>query len=227
MKLVLYSGGTARENKHLDKKLLSLVESPSPSITFIPASSYDADIEFRDFVAHYNQYSLIRFMLLPVDIPVDHTMLELALKSDIIHLGGGNTYHFLSSLRKSKLLGALQKFVQRGGVLSGLSAGAIMMTPSIDTAGYPKFDCDPNDVHLKNLKSLNFINIDFFPHYKFQRRYDQAFLKWTKNRSRALFACPDGSGIVIEGSTVTFVGPQVCFYKGEKYLIDSSRKRNN
>ena len=41
------------------------------------------------------------------------SFLEEVLKSDVIHLGGGNTYYFLKHLRKSKMLGVLKKYVKK------------------------------------------------------------------------------------------------------------------
>jgi len=221
VRLVLYSGGTPKENRDLDRELLRLTKHKHPSITFIPASSYNADIEFRDFVLHYRRFHVSKFLLLPVDRPLDRTMLELAFKSDIIHLGGGNTFYFLNALRKSGLLPRIQRFVMQGGVLAGESAGGIIITPSIYMAGHPPFDADENYVHLKNLKSLGLVPFEFFPHYKKSLRYEKAFISYTRKHKRPLFACPDGSGILMDDNGLKMLGSITCFCQGKKITLTS------
>ncbi|MBI2518900.1 MAG: Type 1 glutamine amidotransferase-like domain-containing protein [Bdellovibrio sp.] len=217
--MVLYSGGMPKENRALDLELLKLIKHKHPSITFIPASSFDAETEFRYFVNHYRRFKVSKFLLLPVDRPIDRTMLELAFKSDIIHLGGGNTYYFLNALRKAGLIPRLQRYVRQGGILAGESAGGIIMTPSIFLAGHPPFDADENYVHLTNLKSLALVPFEFFPHYKKTLRYEKAFITYTRKHKRPLFACPDGAGLVIDDVGLKILGRVTCFCRGQKITL--------
>jgi dipeptidase E len=221
MKLVLYSGGFEEENLTLDKELLKIVNKKDPLFTFIPACSYDSEIEFKEFVTQYSKFKIERFIHFPVDRPLDQALLRQVLKSDVIHLGGGNTFYFLNSLRKSKMLPLLKKFIQDGGILTGLSAGAIMMTETIEMAAYPPFDCDENEDNLKNLKSLNLVDFYFFPHFKNSKRYDDVFKKYTRHSKKKIYACPDGSGIIISDGKTTFIGKTYLFHRGEKHLINS------
>ena len=91
------------------------------------------------------------------------------LASDVIYLSGGNTYYFLHHLRRSGPIPVLREFVARGGVLAGLSAGAILMTPHIGLAGYPSFDRDENDVGLRNEASLALVDFALPPVAVFER----------------------------------------------------------
>src|SRR5690606_32920603 len=94
-------------------------------------------------------------------------------KSDIIHLSGGNTFYFIKHLRQAKLLKDFKEFLNNGGVLTGLSAGAIIMTRSIQTAAFPSFDRDENEDNVRNFKGMGLVNFEFFPHYKNSLRYDR------------------------------------------------------
>lgn len=220
MKLVLYSGGHDWENARLDDELIKLCNKKKPQITFIPSCSYLCESDFRDFINQYKKYNISKFLYFPVDnSAVSQILKEEVFKSDIIHLSGGNTFYFLKHLRKSKLLGPLMDFVKRGGILTGLSAGAIIMTRTIETASMPDFDRDDNDDNLTNLKSMGLVKFDFFPHYKNSKRYDLELLKFSKNRISPLYACPDGAGIIIDGNVTTFVGKVYCFYQGKKFLL--------
>jgi dipeptidase E len=217
MKLVLYSGGGDKDNVGLDKAFLRLLEKKNPVVTFIPSSSYLSQEEFRSFVKHYSKFKITRFIHFPIDVPFDRIMFQEVMRSDAIHLAGGNTFYFLHSLRKAKLLPELRKFVERGGVLTGLSAGAIMMTENIEMAAYPEFDRDENTVNLKNLTALGLLDFLFFPHFKNSARYDAFFKKYTKEKGKTIYGCPDGSGIVVNGDELSFIGPCYAYSGGHKF----------
>jgi dipeptidase E len=219
MKLIFYSGGGALENKALDQALFKLVGTNKIKMTFIPASAYWGDQDFIEFVEQYSHFGVTKFINFPVDLPFDKVIKKEALSSDVIHLGGGNTFHFLKTLRDSGILKELEKFVKRGGILTGLSAGSIMMTQTIEMAGWPPFDCDDNHDNLKNLKSLGFVPFEFFPHYKNSARYREALMEYSKKKDHPIYACPDGSGIVIHDSQMSFVGKVYGFFHGKKIRL--------
>jgi dipeptidase E len=221
MKLVFFSGGDEQDNLSLDKSVLNLIKKKDPLITFIPSCSYLSEYDFRDFVDRYSKFNISKFIHFPVDLHFDQVLLNQVLKSDIIHLDGGNTFYFLNSLRKSGVLKLLKDFVLRGGILTGLSAGAIIMTEDIQMAGYPEFDRDSNDINLKNLKSLGLVDFYFFPHYKNSKRYESSFKKFSRNKLKIIYACPDGAGIIVNEDSIKFVGKCVGFYKGEKIVINT------
>ncbi len=220
MKLVLYSGGDEKENRQLDKAFVELIGKKNPVVTFIPSSSYLSEEEFRAFVRHYSKFKITRFIHFPVDVPFDKIMFQEVMRSDAIHLGGGNTFYFLNSLRKAKLLPELRKFVEKGGVLTGLSAGAIMMTENIEMAGYPDFDRDDNIVGIKNLDAMGLLDFAFFPHFKNSARYDVAFKKYSKTKNKVIYACPDGAGIVVNDGELRFIGKTFAYSEGHKFPIN-------
>lgn len=220
MKLVFYSGGDEKDNAHLDRSFLELVGKKNPVITFIPSSSYLSEQEFKAFVKHYSKYKITRFIHFPVDMPFDKILFQEVMRSDAIHLSGGNTFYFLRALRRANLLKQLKLFAKNGGVLTGLSAGAIMMTENIEMAGYPEFDRDENSVNLTNLSAMNLVDFLFFPHFKNSARYDVVFKKYTREKEKVIYACPDGSGVVVNGQELRFVGKCYAFAGGHKFTIN-------
>jgi dipeptidase E len=221
MKLVFYGGGHDFENTAIDRELIALCGNNRPQLTFIPASSYMSHLDFQEFVTQYRKFDIQRFIHFPIDVPFNEVIKQEAFSSDIIHLSGGNTYYFLKYLRESKLMGELKQFVKKGGILTGLSAGAIMMTSNIATAGFPDFDKDDNEENIKNFKSLNLVNFEFFPHYRNSQRYDRELISHSRKIKEPLYACPDGSGIIVEDHQIRFVGRVYCFHEGKKFRIKS------
>ena len=220
MKLVFYGGGDSKDNVPVDKSLIRMIDKKSPLFTYIPSSSIDSDIEFVEFVKQYKKYKVKRFLTYPLDTLSDDVLTEQVFKSDVIHLGGGNTYYFLKTLRKRKLMGELKKFVKRGGILTGLSAGAILMTPRIHTASFPEHDRDENDCNIKNFNSLNLVDFEFFPHYKNSKRYDLDLRRHSENNQNPIYACYDGSAVIVDKGDLKFVGRVYMFYQGRKLKIN-------
>ena len=109
------------------------------------------------------------------------------MDSDLVYLDGGNTYYFLWHLKKTGLFRLLQDYVSEGGVLAGCSAGGIIMTPDIRTAGFPNFDKDDNYVGLRDTEGLGVVGFEFsifflqlpsrlFVHYSSSEAQCQALL---------------------------------------------------
>ncbi len=219
MKLIFYGGGFEYENTQLDREAIRLSGKKKPQVTYISSCSYQSEIDFKHFAEHYYGLGVRKIILFPADLKSDGTLEKIAFESDIIHLPGGNTYYFLKYLRKNFLLQKLKKFVKRGGVLTGLSAGGIIMTPDIKTAGYPSFDKDDNDENIKNLNGLGLVNFEFFPHFRNSKRYIDSLLRESRKTIRPILASTDGSGAIISGEGVHFVGRNYSFYKGKKKKI--------
>ncbi|MDH5428003.1 MAG: Type 1 glutamine amidotransferase-like domain-containing protein [Nitrospirota bacterium] len=220
MKVVLYSGGQEPSNRLIHQTLFQLVNAKrNASMTYIPFCHDGSDFFFKKAISRYQKVGFTRFHCLPVDVPFTQNDLKKALRSDVIYLAGGNTFYFLYHLRKSGLIPQLKQFVEQGGVLAGLSAGAIILTPTIGTAGPPLPHPDDNDVKLKNLRSLGLVRFEFYPHYTSSPKTNKAILQYSQITTYPIFACPDGCGITINEHRMTFIGNVVMFSGGKKVKI--------
>jgi dipeptidase E len=97
-----------------------------------------------------------------------------------------------------------------------LSAGALILTPHIKLAGYPRFDCDDNTVKLKNLKALGLLKFEFFPHYSDSPRLRRALISYSRKNKKPIFASDDGGGLVVDNGWITFYGKVFVFYRGKR-----------
>lgn len=207
MKLVLYSGGR-RENYRIHRALTSLVSARKKvkRFTYIPYCAEGATLFYNRAVRRYRSFGFTHFQCLPVDEKITKAQLRQALSSDVIYLAGGNTFYFLFHLRKSGLLPQLKAFAKKGGILAGLSAGAIILTPNINLAGYPPFDADENEVGLTNMKSLGLVPFEIFPHYYSSPRLNLALETYSLNCPRPIYLIPDGCGIMMDGKKLRVLG---------------------
>jgi dipeptidase E len=216
-RLVFYSGGQNKSNNVLHARLADLPGHRARSLTYVPFSHENGEYYFRRIQKRYRRYGIKKFRYFPVDSDFLAKEMREALKSDVIYLAGGNTYYFLKHLRESGFLKKLNRFVARGGVLAGLSAGAIIMTPHIRLAGYPPHEGDVNEVRLKNLRALKLVDFEFLPHYSASAKTHQAMLSYSRRSKTAILASPDGSGVIIDGDRIEFIGPMYVYYRGHRF----------
>lgn len=117
-----------------------------------------------------------------------------------IYLSGGNTYVFMDSARKRNIYPILKKHLENGGLLVGASAGSIMLTPSIDLAGFG----DENTPNLNDTTGFNFVGFEFHPHYN--PTDTDYLLEYTKRKNIDLYMCKDGDGIFYSNGEIRIFG---------------------
>lgn len=217
MKLVMYSGGTECQNEELDRELIRLTGKKNPRVTFIPNKKEFAKEDYNEFKRYFSKYALTEIDCFLIDVDYTEEELNKCLSSDVIFLDGGNTFYLLKFVKKNGLTPKFAKFIENGGVLAGLSAGAIMMTPNIHSAFIPSVDADENEFDIKKFKAMHFVDFEFFPHYKNTRKYVHEISLYSKFNKYPIFCCTDGSGIVIDGRKKIFIGEIWGFMKGKKF----------
>ncbi|MCK8046036.1 Type 1 glutamine amidotransferase-like domain-containing protein [Shewanella sp. 1CM18E] len=128
---------------------------------------------------------------LNVYLELESDFCESSLKSllscDVIHLSGGDTFRFLKALKQQKLLPVLRQYSVDGGAIIGVSAGAMIITPSIASAPL----CgDNNDCQLDDLTALNIVDFMFVPHATDKQLKDAQQPHQTKHQHTICF-CPE------------------------------------
>jgi dipeptidase E len=90
---------------------------------------------------------------------------RLLEQSDVVFLGGGNTFTLLEEIRRSGFDTLLTEMHQRGRILIGESAGAVVLGPTIDPI---RFIDEPEKApNLNDFRGLGLF--DFFPAVHFGR----------------------------------------------------------
>jgi len=204
-KLVLYSDQFIEENKKVDKELLNLFNKSNPSIAYIPSESSLARKYFDEKVEYYQALGIEDLQYFDLDKEYDATRIADMFKCDAIQLSGGNTFYFLYLLRKRGLIRSLKAFVKNGGILIGISAGSILMTRSINTAGLGE-DADENIIGIKNKAALNIVDFEFMPHWKGSTKKLNLLKKYAEAKKTTVYACKDGDGIIIDGENIKLIG---------------------
>jgi len=219
MQFWLYSSGDGWSNAAADRELIKSIGSRA-RLTFVPSPGGDASEYVAEFVERFRAYGRPSFKVFPVDRPYSGRELLKALAADLVYLSGGNTFAFLHALRASGFAVQMQRYTERGGVLAGHSAGAILMTPTIRTAGFPADDRDDNEVGLKDLRALRLVEFEVFPHYVSRIGVNDALKRASRATGRPIYALADGSAIARAGEQLVFHGPVWAFVKGVRFRVN-------
>ena len=224
MKLVLYSGGQQRSNHRLHRAVVDLAreskkDSHPLSLTYIPFCSENSSIFFHRAKRRYQSHGVEHFFCLNVDHSPAEEDIERGLKSDIIYLAGGNTFYFLKYLRESGVLKRLKDFAERGGILTGLSAGGLIMSPTVALAADHGLGPDENEVNLKDYRGLDLFHFEFSPHFERTPKQIKAHLAYSMKTKSPIYAVEDGGGIVIHDKKTSIYGKATLFLRGTEIVI--------
>lgn len=199
-RLILYSDMESTIQLALNERLLHWVGHAHPLIGYISAAP-DAS---RVYFERARQCYLAQGMELSCYVDSNSSENELAavFACEVIHLSGGNTFSFLHWLKQRGLLAKLRHYALSGGVLIGVSAGAILMTPSVASA---ELCADVREAGLTDDAALGLVDFHFWPHFE-PRQGRAPRLMQLASALAHLYRCPDDAAIVVEGDQIELFG---------------------
>jgi dipeptidase E len=111
-------------------------------------------------------------------------------KFDVIYVMGGNTFRLLKFAKLANFSSTLNDLFERDGLYVGVSAGTIILSPSIDIAN--EISPDPNEVRLEDLSSFGLVPFHTAVHYDpseeagvktFEKRYSTRVERISDNQA--------------------------------------------
>lgn len=142
----------------------------------------------------------------------DETKLDELFASDLIHIGGGNTFELRYLLEKRGLIPRLQKFVEDGGVLIGNSAGSIVMCNDIMIANI----ADRNYTNCYDYTGLSIVNFEFKPHFQAYKNDIPYFETYSELRGTVVYGVSEGGAIIIKNNKFIPIGDVIKIDSGMK-----------
>jgi dipeptidase E len=154
------SGYYPIETTLIDKEILRLTSSKAATLLFIPTASGDSRHYFDLVKKHFLKIGFASVdVLYLLDESLTKTQIEEAILShDAIYIGGGNTLSMMEVWRELGVDKILKQALDKGIVLSGLSAGSICWFSQGCS------DSGDSDM-LINVAGLGFIDAAHCPHY--------------------------------------------------------------
>lgn len=104
----------------------------------------------------------LNICVLDISVAESNEIMAKLLNSDIIYIGGGNTFYLLQELKKSGADKLIKKQVLLGKAYIGESAGAVVAAPCIDyIEDMDKRNAAPN---LRDCSALDLVDFYTLPH---------------------------------------------------------------
>ncbi|MFH1315847.1 MAG: Type 1 glutamine amidotransferase-like domain-containing protein [Candidatus Uhrbacteria bacterium] len=215
-KLVLHSDQVSGKTQ-VDEAFLKFFGDSKPKIAYIPSQSDLTRKYFNQKVEWYKQFDITDLLYFDIDQEYNEEKISELLSCDAIFLSGGNTYYFLNSLKNRNFIPILKNFVEKGGVLIGVSAGSIIMSKTISVTSIDDdIGGDQNTVGIKDFSALGFNDFEFFPHFDINNIEIARRLKeYSKKSKSVIYACKDGDGIIVEDNNMQFFGDVLKIENGE------------
>lgn len=203
--LVLYSDQIHPATSAIDRRLVDMLKARGAGnrLAYVASGPEPDRSFFRSGQAYYGRSGLDLQLFVDLDQPQSAEAIAALLACDAIHLAGGHTGGFLERLKRSGMIGRLRDWARSGGVLIGVSAGAILMTPTIATDAL-FIARRPEDI--TDGDALDLTPFEFFPHLSDDAAYLPALLRYSTHTTRPIVACNDSDGIVVTGGRIECAG---------------------
>lgn len=204
-------------NRELNEEMLGLCGKVKQRITYVPSCclGLKAKQYYEDWKATFETDEKVEFDYWAIDREYGKDEKVRALSSDIIYLSGGDTHYFWEVIKKNKLDRELANFADRGGVLAGLSAGAIIMSPY---SGVLKILKEED----RGVKMMGLVDFEVLPHYEAEKHEDK-LKKYAKTRPHPVIGLTNDSAVSIDDKSIKFIGPATIFNTGKLRLNGGGR----
>ncbi|TSC83558.1 MAG: dipeptidase E [Microgenomates group bacterium Gr01-1014_16] len=198
MKLLLTSAGLATDS--IKKRFLEMVGKRAEDITvaLIPTA---ADPETDKWFIDKDKKVLEGMGVKIKEMDLKEGDIRLG-DADAVWVEGGNTFYLLYWVRKSGFDKELLRFLDRGGTYVGVSAGSLLVGPSIETASWKGGD-DPSIVELENYNGLGLVKFTIFPHY--EDKYAELVRRESRGLPYEVKTLTNEQAVAVDGERVEMV----------------------
>jgi dipeptidase E len=203
MNLALLSNQETQDGANTIKFIVESLNFQEASAAFIASQPDTERYYFSQVQEVYKSFGVDLNTYIDFESEFNEALMNVVLNKPIVHLSGGNTFRFLHSLRSRGLSDMLIEYAHAGGVFIGVSAGAMLLTPTIESA----ILCgDANLVGLSDFTSLGLVNFMFSPHATKQEAQLEVAKVLVDLKNIEMYLCNDDESIVILNNQVQIFG---------------------
>jgi dipeptidase E len=208
-KIVAIGGGELKdfETLSIDKEIIELTGKDHPRALFLPTASGDPEGYIETFKAVYgNRLGCKADQLLLIrERPSISEIEEKIMSANLIYVGGGNTLRMLKRWRSLGVDTLLKKALNKGTVLSGLSAGSVCWF-EYGHSDSMRFS-DKEKWRFIHLKALGFIPGTHCPHYHKESR-EKDFEEMMRRHKGVGIALDNNVALEVVEGKFRIIGPQ-------------------
>ncbi len=213
--IYLYSDQEVPANRRIDERWLSDLKGGRIRIGYVPSASDSTRRYFDRKREYYSQYGIGDLLYFDLNKEYRPELLPELLSCQAIHLSGGDPFQFNDAIRRRSFGPVLRRYHENGGILLGVSAGGIVLTPSIEIS------------HLfyrsrtESPEASGLVPFHFLPHYN--RRVASLFQlkEFSARLGCTVYAVNDGDGMEVKDGAARAVGEPVVLAKGRTETGDA------
>lgn len=209
---ILLLSDTADPNKDIQNEISMGVLKRGGKVAYVSSTPQDETKKwFHNTEKEYASFDpKIELTYFDLSDNFSDQQLEGILQFGTIHLSGGNTFGFLDYIKQRSFEKILRTHLDNKGLIIGVSAGSLVLTPNIKIAEFP--EADENVVGLTDLSALNFVNFEFQPHFK--ESQIEMLQDYSKSSDSIIYAATDSDGVLVIDEEIKLFGKVLKFYKG-------------
>jgi dipeptidase E len=174
------------------------------SASFIPYALHDR----RAYAAQIEQH-LKRMGLECTSVHDTSNAARAIEQSEIIFVGGGNTFRLLHDLQVNQLIEPIRRAIRAGALYIGSSAGSIVACPTLKTTK------DMPVTQPLSFRALGLVHFQISPHYldpdsastHMGETQEQRILQFLEENTESVVGLREGSFLRIENDAVLLKGP--------------------
>ena len=141
------------------------------------------------------------------------------LEYGTIHLAGGNSYRFISLIRRRALDCVLKQHLAKGGLIVGVSAGAIVLSPSVNIARIAGDEPESRG----DGTGLGIVPFEFYPHFTGATSEIGNLKTYTRSRECLVYACGNREGLRVSGRDLELFG-MMRYFKNGRLMKSKTRQ---
>ena len=168
-KLMLIGGGetgrgtTTYETKEIDEEVVKMTEKENPIFLFIGLASSHSDSYYDTMKKIYKELGCTTEYLKKKNIINNPDIVKDKIsRADIIYICGGDTVKLINDIKEYEIDKLLKEAYNRGCVMAGMSAGAIMLSrEGFSDSLIFRGESDKHEF----IRGFKFIDISICPHF--------------------------------------------------------------
>lgn len=159
---IIFLTSTGLSSKNVYDKFKEIVDSKGfKKAVIITTASSDKENN------QYSQLALSQLKSIGFNVvdfyDFENDGLKALSEYDVIYVCGGNTFKLMKFAKDMNFDKEIELLLKRGGAYIGVSAGSLIVGPSIQIAN--EIHPDVNEIGLTDFKGFNIIDLIIFPHY--------------------------------------------------------------
>lgn len=225
-KLMLIGGGdtgrgnTSYNTKEIDEEIVKMTGKENPNFLFIGLASSHSDSYYDTMKKIYKELGCTPVYLKKSNILNNPDIVENKIKdADIIYICPGDTVKLINDIKEYKIDRLLLEAYNNGAVLAGMSAGAILLSnKGFSDSLIIRGESDKYEF----LNGLNFIDINFCPHYNSDSKKTTELEEYLSNSNDEVYCLENCTALKVEDSKTSIIKSDK---NAKAYIISNKDKK--